>query len=196
MRLRQNEVEATDVHGTSTPGTAAALGYDQVELKSATPSTAYRGDLTAKAESEVSRFAPREAFRVTVCMLLLASLSHTITRYLTYAMAGMLMPFPVGSETIPGMISFVVMAIHVAAFGIGVGLLANRRTMVASVVVANTLGLLVTGLAIAYIYAVVPPEAWTTSTFSTFGILFKAVTITFTEVAVALYVARTFRKKP
>ena len=196
MLLRQAEAEATVVHSSTPVPVSAPRGYAQAEQESAVRSATQHEELTATQEAQVSRFDAGEVLRVTLYMVGLASLANTITGYLEAATSGMLMPFPVKPGTIPGIISSAVLVLNVALIGIGVGLLANRRTMTASIVAANIAGLLVTSLIFAYLHATLPAEAWAASTFSTFGILFWAVTVTATEVAVAHYVVRNFRKEP
>lgn len=190
MRLRQTEVQTTGAAAYSAPvQTNASEEYEQAEQESMTNQVG----LTATKADEGSHFNTGEALRVTLCMMGLAVLAHTVTNYLTSATASMLFPFPVAPGIIPRIISGAVLALNVAAVGIGVGMLANRRTMTASIVAANVAGILVTALVLAYFYATIPPGSWAAPTL---GMLFQAVTVTFTEVAVALYVARKFRKKP
>jgi hypothetical protein len=149
------------------------------------------------AVTKASRLDAREALWVTLCMFGMGHLARTITEHLIAATSGMLTPFPVGSGTIRGAITAGVSVLNVAVAGFLVGMLANRRTMTASIIAASIASLLVTALIFTYLYMTLPSEVWAASTFPTLGgILFRTVTITVTDVAVAHYVARKFRKEP
>lgn len=197
MLHRQTQPEVVTGVLSSTPvPESAPVGYAQAGQELAVRSATQQKELTVPQETQVSRFNGIESLRVTLWVFGMGFLANKTSEYLIAATFGMLTPFPVGSGTIPEAISSAALVVNVAVVGVVVGLLANRRTMTTSIVAANIAGLLITVLVCVYLYATLPPEAWAASTLPTFGILFRAVTVTVTEAAVAHYVAHKFRKEP
>lgn len=141
-----------------------------------------------------------EAFCVTTCLLALAVLWHFMTRNLTSVVATSLVPFLIDLEDAIKLIYFLLAALVAVIMGAGVGFLANRRTMVTSLTIANVcIAIGVQVLSLHYIYTNLPEAVffglgWKYVVAFVIPNLFRSLTVAVTEVAVALYVARKFRK--
>lgn len=191
MRLQYEEQETADAYRS------LALEPDtQGYVPAQQESMFRRNEVVTKRQSAPTRHHIGETLCVAAGLLIVGAIFQVLIRYVTSVMAVTLMPFPVTLGTSMRAVSFLLTGFAAIIIGVGVGLLANRRTMVTSLVAANALNTLL-GIIVAfvYIYMVSPNAIWQYLTNIPTGSLFNLITVAFTEVAVALYVAQKFCKR-
>lgn len=132
MRLQHKEQETTDIDRTLArePDTQ---GYVPVEQES----TVVKGEFATNTPQRSTRYNVVEAFCVAACLPVLEVFFHLMTRNLTSVAVVNLIPSPVYLEDTLKFIYFLLAAFVAVIMGVGVGFLANRRTMVTSLIIAN-----------------------------------------------------------
>lgn len=190
MQLEQTDEETASVRVPTARETDTGTHVQQARTQ-----PLHLGDIAGPQEAVTFGYRVSEAFIVTLCLAIIT----TATRILFSVVASIFANnFLTSRENLPnfvGGVSFVTTAIASLVIGVGVGLVANRRTMVGSLVVANIVTAIgwQTFMTLSYPQLLKPeiqlmPAMLVSS-------LFGVLTITLTDIAVALYVARKIRKK-
>ncbi|MBC7808725.1 MAG: hypothetical protein H7145_21535 [Akkermansiaceae bacterium] len=153
------------------------------------------GDLATKMNSVPVGYRIGEALSVTIGLAVVTTISRLAFSVLIGTFATNFLTSPENLPQFIGVVSFVTTAVASIAIGVLVGFMANRRTMVGSLTVANV----ITAIGWQIFMTITYPQFFDPSVQlmpqMLLSSLFGLLTITLTDIAVALYVARKLRKK-
>ncbi|MBC8136037.1 MAG: hypothetical protein H8F28_09150 [Fibrella sp.] len=190
MQLQQSEKETADVYQPSDRETDTENHVQPEQTR-----TDLRGDFTTKSQTVSLARWVGEVACITGSLFLVTLVSRFLFSVLINVL-GDYVSFRNGVPPLFEALSFLLAVIISVTIGVGVGLFANRRTMVKSLIVANV----VNSVAWQTMTFVLAPKlfqgGWQFIASLAVSSLFGLLTITLTDIAVALYVARKFRKTP